>query len=400
MLSKSNTLPSEILEQIFAYISASHNARQSDLHACTLVSRSWYSNSITFLYDDPTISGKNYDAFVRAMCPSVNAHIRTNGLAELVRRLDMSALVHNGSKSLTARLLGRVKGRLEEFVAPQASFAFVSLALYNIYHAKVLQIANKGSINCLAALSKCTKLRRLDLSFVSESIPISDLLRSINPLINLAVLHLPRSSTTNAGTKERRTWPAKLQELHINGGLHSTSSITNHSLPLCLSNLSISNCPHLDAESLFDLLETLSPQLSKLSLLAPIPSIRYHPDLYNILNVLTNLTHLRLSVDLIYEPFFLYYLEYNPALASLTRLDLDCFDPDYCTQVNLLVLFDCLGYGMFAKVRVLGVHPKLGWNASHYGKDLEDVSDLLKALAREDEAGAGIPECEAGVLVI
>ena len=37
----------------------------------------------------------------------------------------MSGLVHNGSKSLTARLLGRVKKRLEEFVAPQASFAYV-----------------------------------------------------------------------------------------------------------------------------------------------------------------------------------------------------------------------------------------------------------------------------------
>ena len=46
-------------------------------------------------------------------------------VAELVRVLDMSRLVHNGSKSLTTRILGRVKGNLEEFVAPQAPFAFV-----------------------------------------------------------------------------------------------------------------------------------------------------------------------------------------------------------------------------------------------------------------------------------
>ena len=71
------------------------------------------------------ITGKNYNAFVQAICPSVNAHVRRNGLAELVRRLDMSNLVHNGSKSLTARLLGRVKTGLEVFVAPQASFAYV-----------------------------------------------------------------------------------------------------------------------------------------------------------------------------------------------------------------------------------------------------------------------------------
>ena len=120
------SLPAEILNQIFAYIAAHDHARQHTLHSCSLVSRSWYSNSISYLYDSPNIEGRNFDTFVRAICPSVNAHIRTNGLAELVRKLDMSRLVHNGSKSLTARLLGRVKGRLEEFVAPQASFAFVS----------------------------------------------------------------------------------------------------------------------------------------------------------------------------------------------------------------------------------------------------------------------------------
>lgn len=113
-------LPSEILQQIFLHLTS---ADQPTLHACTLVSRSWYQNSISHLYNNPAIDGKNYDFFVRAICPSVNAHIRTNGLAELVKTLDMSCLVHNGSKSLTARILGRVKGNLEVFVAPQASFA-------------------------------------------------------------------------------------------------------------------------------------------------------------------------------------------------------------------------------------------------------------------------------------
>ena len=116
-------LPVEILHEIFTQVTALEQNGQRTFHACTLVSRSWYSSAVEFLYDSPDIEGKNFDSFVRAICPSVNAHIRTNGLAELVRRLDMSKLVHNGSKSLTARILGRVKGRLEEFVAPQASFA-------------------------------------------------------------------------------------------------------------------------------------------------------------------------------------------------------------------------------------------------------------------------------------
>ena len=114
-------LPQELLQQIFSYLARD----QKTLHACSLASSSWYLASVAYLYDNPIITGKNYDRFVRAMCPSVNAHVRRNGLADLVRRLDMSGLVHNGSKSLTARLLGRVKKRLEEFVAPQASFAYV-----------------------------------------------------------------------------------------------------------------------------------------------------------------------------------------------------------------------------------------------------------------------------------
>ena len=114
-------IPQELLQQIFFYISGNQKA----LHACSLTSVSWYSASIAYLYEDPVVTGKNYNAFVQAICPSVNAHVRRNGLAELVRKLDMSSLVHNGSKSLTARLLGRVKIGLEEFVAPQASFAYV-----------------------------------------------------------------------------------------------------------------------------------------------------------------------------------------------------------------------------------------------------------------------------------
>ena len=115
-------LPPEVLQSIF-----SHVKDQSTFHASTLVARTWYKSAIPLLYANPIIDGSNFDAFVRAICPSVNAHIRTNGLAELVRRLDMSRLVHNGSKSLTARLLGRVKRSLEDFVAPQASFAYVHL---------------------------------------------------------------------------------------------------------------------------------------------------------------------------------------------------------------------------------------------------------------------------------
>lgn len=77
------------------------------------------------LYECPIVVGRNFDLFVNTMCPSVNVHVKKNGLAIMVKRLDMRMLVHDKSKNLTPRILQRCKENLEEFVAPQAPFAYV-----------------------------------------------------------------------------------------------------------------------------------------------------------------------------------------------------------------------------------------------------------------------------------
>ena len=113
-------LPIEILSQIIAYIDPSDQAL---LYSCCLVSRSWYSASIAHLYARPRLTGKNFDKLARTLCPPVHSHIRHVDLAGLVRRLDMSSLVYSSSKSLTARLLRRVRTGLEGFVADATSFS-------------------------------------------------------------------------------------------------------------------------------------------------------------------------------------------------------------------------------------------------------------------------------------
>lgn len=115
-------LPLEILLLIVSFIPPGPQS-QSTLHALTLVSRLWYSAAIADLYRSPDIHGSRFNQFVPSICPSINARVKKNGLGDLVVRLDMSNLVHESSKSVTARLLGRLKGGLREFVAPQASFA-------------------------------------------------------------------------------------------------------------------------------------------------------------------------------------------------------------------------------------------------------------------------------------
>lgn len=130
-----NDLPVEILVQILSTLSSSsfshsklHRDSQTNLHSCLLVSRLWYNLTLEYLYRNPifTSNGSTFQSFVKTICPSINAHLKKSDCANMVRNLDMSRLVHEGSKSLTARILSRCKTRLEAFVAPQASFAYVS----------------------------------------------------------------------------------------------------------------------------------------------------------------------------------------------------------------------------------------------------------------------------------
>ncbi|KAK0834069.1 hypothetical protein LTR03_014646 [Friedmanniomyces endolithicus] len=167
-------LPTEILLQILSHISAllPRTLAQNTLASCALLSHQWHAATLPLLYAHPRLYGQNFDPFVRAICPSINLHVRPSPLAKLVKSLNMASMVHQVSRTSTARLLGRTKEGLEEFVAPQASFA----------------------INCLPALGKCGSLRTLDLSLVSESPPLSDLFRTLERLGELRVLRLPRSA--------------------------------------------------------------------------------------------------------------------------------------------------------------------------------------------------------------
>ena len=115
-------LPSEVISIIVSFIQLEESP-QSTLYSCCLISRSWYSVAVAPLYRSPVLKGKNYQLFVRTICPSINAHIRKSPLSEFVRTLNLSSLTYEGSKSVMGRLLGRVKGGLEVFVAPQVSFA-------------------------------------------------------------------------------------------------------------------------------------------------------------------------------------------------------------------------------------------------------------------------------------
>jgi hypothetical protein len=119
-------VPTEIILQIVSRVdrSLSGRERQKALYNLCLVSHQWYSATLSFLYARPKLEGGNtYQKFTTIMCPPAGGPKKSKDLGGLVRRLDLSKLVHHSSNSMTARLINRVKGNLEVFLAPASGFS-------------------------------------------------------------------------------------------------------------------------------------------------------------------------------------------------------------------------------------------------------------------------------------
>ncbi|ESZ94501.1 hypothetical protein SBOR_5114 [Sclerotinia borealis F-4128] len=341
-------LPLEIVSHILSYIPRREDT-QSTFYSCTLVSRLWYSASISLLYERPYLSGGNFNVFVTTVCPSKNAHVRQSALAPLVRRLDMGGLVHNSSRSLTARLLGRLKGNIVEFVAPQASFA----------------------INSFPALSRCTQLRYLDLSLISASISNRLLFRALKTLQHLETLLFPRTSNSDLDKNDEICeWPPKLQGLHLAGGVDDHFLRTHLlNVPPTLSRFSIQHCSMVYSPALLSTIEHLGPQLQHLTIRHPMNRMGVGALDY-ILLMCPILTAFRISADFITDALF----ENIPQDHPLQILDLDC-SGTAGTEVNITAgaVYEAVEEGRLPCLRSVRVNARLAWNATEGGK--QDISD-------------------------
>jgi len=364
-------LPPEILSQILIYVSRSPEP-QPAIHSCALTSRLWYAVAIPYLYARPSITGSNFSSFISTICPSKNARIRHSPLAPLVIRLDMSRLVHNSSRSLTARLLGRLKPNLEEFVAPQASFA----------------------INSFAALSKCTKLRELDLSLISASISNKQLFQTLAPLEKLETLFFPRTSTglTNRQEEEYK-WPPRLEALHLAGGIDNYFLL--HQLvncPTSLARLSVQHCSQVSAPALLETLSKIGPQLQHFTIRHGMSKLQIGV-LDTLLLLCPNLVALRIDADYISNNLF----EYIPNNHPLRILDLDCSPQAGAdVEINPRVLYEVVEGEMLRDLRRIVVSARLAWSATETTR--RDVGDLVEVL-EDAEMDRPLGE-KAGVFVM
>lgn len=115
-------LPTEVLQHIISFLQNREDS-QRDLWACCLVSRQWYSASLSTLYERPRLRSRNFERFLSAIHLPANLRKHHAEVTRYIKHLDLSAVAYESSNSKTARLLHRVRERLETFVAPARSLS-------------------------------------------------------------------------------------------------------------------------------------------------------------------------------------------------------------------------------------------------------------------------------------
>lgn len=303
---------------------------------------------------------------MRTISPSVIERIKPTSLSSLIRILDLSHIIHQGTKSTTARIIGRAKANLQVLIAPQASFA----------------------VNCWAALSKCERLKVLDLSLVSECISFQSLAQTLRRLGQLEAIYLPRCTSNYEGLALSMNvrWPPKLQHLSLSGSIYGKFlwdllRQPDH-FPPSLHSLSILHSPGLDHLGIRPLLQNLEGSLTTVEL-RDLPAVK-HGRLNSVLEWLPNLITLTIALDYIDSRFGHMPADWTPAmwpsarpLQSLTLVTSGqtSIEPSRCfTAVDLYTLIDERYLG---RLRYLNIAQSSEWENEQEGAEIGALEMLL-----------------------
>lgn len=396
-------LPPEIVTQIISFLPRGRPS-QAVFYACALVSRVWHTIAIPRLYEAPWIRSTNFAKFIDTVCPSINSHIKTSEFSSHIKILDMSNLVHDGSKSLTARLIGRVKENVEVLIAPQTSFAYVHPKFMPPMRSLIPNHSFQGSVNSLAALSKCRNLRYLDLSYICGSLNLVDFFKAISKLSRLECLRFPRTSFFDQ-TVPSVVWPPGLTEIYLSGQHRQGLLPCFSTLPPTLTSLSLSNCrldSNLYTSFIHPLVQLLGPKLRTLRIFNLLTSLD-DTRLDNILRLLPVIRSLSVSVELITKAFFECASDLKSTYPSpLVELELSSMKRrinDAEPHIKSDMIWSTVVDGGLGNLRRLRVHRNLGWGNidAQQTNDVNALSLILQARAKQDGEQAVVKECDAGV---
>ena len=234
--------------------------------------------------------------------------------------------------------------------------------------------------SCLSALTRCTVLRKLDLSH-STSVSLRDLFQVLGDGGNLEDLSLSPCSNPGTGLQWELiyAWPPKLQNLRLAGSFNDAHPLSSERFPTQLTHLTIGSCPGLSSEAVYSWLITTDKTLKYLKIADWLPSCN-QDFLDEILVFAPSLRHLYLSHRFFTSCFGKHIADagagqplVNMDLLPLETLELDGEDIDHdrddpdldVSPGEMLLLAVRLPH-----LRILKVHENYGWlfsrNALYY----------------------------------
>ena len=264
---------------------------------------------------------------------------------------------------------------------------------------------NVCSINCLAALSKCQHLRELDLSYVSENLGLLQLLRSVSKLSQLELLSIRCKIDYPSDHRPLNVvWPPKLKALQLSAPINDNDLVIFETMPKSLISLTLHHCLKLNSGSIKRILVDFGHFLESFRFEPRTSSLAF-PELVHWLGYAPRLRRLSIpassdSVRTNYGfPLEVRFSAENPH--PLEHLEFDCTYLDrYGSELNYEDIWLAIAEGSLGRVRRLGFRHQTNvqpWRTNR--RELQELHDLLRALAREDGENARVKEGDAGVYI-
>lgn len=341
-------LPVEILVYIFEVVNLTGHLRPKHLRVSKLI----YSIVLPMIYKNPRLRATNFFAFVDAL--GSNKKLGTH-----VYQLDLSYVIQSGKNAFVSKLLRWSRDNLTYFIAPQTSFGLTPLF----------------------SLRKCTQLKVLDLSFVSETVKLEDLFESISNLSELNALSFPRSSVS-IENYDKIEWPKKLTYLRLSGGI-SDEFLSKISIPETIEFLEFAHCPAISDYGFKTILHRVGYNLKSLKVQYPMPRLSGNA-LDIVWRLCPSISILEVTVDYMSDAFFdeenlkllhperklkTLYIDSSGMMGTATKID----------PVDLAL---AMNEHRLPNLKNLRCTVKLGWGAR---------SEYVSFIANElDERGGGL----------
>ncbi|WBW72676.1 F-box protein Pof5 [Schizosaccharomyces osmophilus] len=340
-------LPTEIWLRIFENLVCWNPYEAKNNGALLRICRNAFSGGLPVIYFFPKLNAKNYAKFFNT--------ISETDFGKLVHHINLTNISYTSKASITSRLLRRCAENLESFSGPQTGLGFTALR----------------------ALSNCTRLKKIDLSVLSERIDLQYLFAGIRNLQYLEYIDFPALSKFSPGHNE--CWPPSLVHIGFAGAI-TDGFVAQSSFPPSLKSVCITNCPQLTDTGLFTLLSKVGEIVTSVTIQYPMAELSR-----NALDCVFQLCPYAsvVSVPANYITSNLFEsLSESETSHKVEHLEIS-YSGGLLTTISLVKADDivsALADGKLPQLRRLQYSIRLGWK-----EESEDVQDLVDLI--DDQGG-------------